>query len=189
MKTKNPLSEKRIVLGVTGSIAAYKACEIVRGLRNHGAEVKVIMTKNAAKFVTPLTFQTISQNDVLMDMFEYTKGWVPEHIGISDWAQALLIAPATANIIGKATAGIADDLLSSAILSAICPVIIAPAMNYRMYESEVVQSNVKILMKRGYHFIGPEEGFLADGHQGRGRMTEPAKIIGYLAELFLPEKK
>mgnify|MGYP000250598365 FL=1 len=184
MKKKNPFSEKRIVVGVTGSIAAYKACEIVRGLRNRGAEVKVIMTQNATRFVTPLTFQTISQNDVLMDMFEYTKGWVPEHIGISDWAQALLIAPATANIIGKATSGIADDLLSSTILSSVCPVIFAPAMNYRMYESEIVQNNVKMLIKRGYHFIGPEEGFLADGHQGRGRMSDPAKIIDFIQDLF-----
>jgi phosphopantothenoylcysteine decarboxylase/phosphopantothenate--cysteine ligase len=185
---KSPLSEKRIVIGVTGSIAAYKACEIVRGLRKQGAEVRVIMTQNAAHFVTPLTFQTLSQNDVLMDMFSYTKGWVPEHIGIADWAQALLVAPATANMIGKAAAGIADDLLSSTILSVVCPIVFAPAMNFRMYEGEVVQTNVRTLTKRGYRFIGPEKGFLADGHEGRGRMSEPEDIIEMLKQLFTAPK-
>jgi len=185
---KSQLSEKRIAVGITGSIAVYKACEIVRSLRTEGAEVRVIMTENAAKFVTPLTFQTLSQNDVLIDMFDCAGEWVPEHIAIADWAQALVVAPATANIIGKAVTGIADDLLSSTILSVVCPIIFAPAMNFRMYEKEVVQNNVKLLMKRGCRFIGPEKGFLADGHEGRGRMSEPGKIIVLLKEIFAEAK-
>jgi phosphopantothenoylcysteine decarboxylase/phosphopantothenate--cysteine ligase len=181
---KSPLCDKHIVIGVTGSIAAYKACEIIRGLRSEGAEVRVIMTANAAKFVTPLSFKTLSQNEVLQDMFDCRKEWVPEHIEIADWADILLIAPATANIIGKAVAGIADDLLSSTIISSACPIVFAPAMNLRMYQNAAVQENVKALKKRGCLFIGPEEGFLADGHKGKGRLSEPGEIVSFVRGHF-----
>ena len=184
MMKNNPLYNKRIILGITGSIAAYKGCEIVRGLKKNGADVRVIMTRNATNLVGPLTFQTLSQHPVLIEMFECSKDWTPKHIELAEWAEAMLIAPATANIIGKAKTGIADDLLSSTILSVTCPVIFGPAMNERMYENTVVQENIEALKQRGYFFVGPDEGFLAEGYEGKGRLAETKEIIDFVSSVI-----
>ena len=171
-------------MGVTASIAAYKGCEIVRGLKKKGADVRVILTRNAGKLIGPLTFQTLSQHSVLTETFERFEDWTPKHIVLAEWAEAMLIAPATANIIGKARAGIADDLLSSTIISVTCPVIFGPAMNERMYNNAVVQENIEALKQRGYFFVGPDEGFLAEGYEGKGRLAETKKIIDFVSKVI-----
>ncbi len=184
MVKKNPLCNKKILLGVTGSIAAYKSCEIVRRLKKRGADVRVIMTRNATKFVGPLTLKTLSQNRVMEEMFGRCEDWAPEHVSAAKWADALLVAPATANIIGKARSGIADDLLSSTVLSVRCPVVFAPAMNERMYENPVLQENIETLKKRGYSFVGPDEGFLAEGYEGKGRLADTKKIVDCISRVM-----
>jgi len=181
---QNPLYSKKILLGVTGSIAAYKSCEIVRRLKKKGAEVRVIMTRNATRFVGPLTLKTLSQNRVMEEMFERREEWAPEHVSAADWADALLVAPATANIIGKARSGIADDLLSSIVLSARCPVVFAPAMNERMYENPILQENIEALKRIGCFFIGPEEGFLAEGYEGKGRLADSEQIVDFISSVL-----
>ena len=148
------LKGKKIVVGITGGIAAYKVAELVRQLCKRGAQVDVVMTKNAQQFVTPLTFQTISGNAVSTDLFS---SYQPDisHISLADKADLLIIAPATANIIAKCAAGIADDLLSSVVLSTVAPVLIAPAMNTKMWENSITQQNVAKLKERGFSFVGP----------------------------------
>jgi len=180
----NPLYRKNILVGVSGSIAAYKSCEIVRQLKKRESDVRVVMTKSACEFVGPLTFQTLSQNRVITDMFGERNEWVPEHIKIADWADALLVAPATANILGKARCGIADDLLSTTILSVKCPIIFAPAMNERMYDNPMVQENIENLKLKGAFFIGPEEGFLAEGYSGKGRLAEVEAIVDFVSSVI-----
>ena len=170
------LKEKKIVVGITGGIAAYKAAELVRQLCKHGAEVDVVMTSNAQQFVTPLTFQTISTHPVHTDLFG---SYQPEiaHIALADKADLLIIAPATANIIAKCAAGIADDLLSSVVLSTAAPVLIAPAMNTKMWENPVTQQNVSKLKERGFILSGPATGELACGYEGQGRLAELDDIL------------
>lgn len=172
---------RKIVLGVTGSIAAYKACELVRLFVKNGDEVHVIMTPNATRFVTPLTFQTLSRNPVAVGMFETPAQWMPGHISLAERADVFLVAPATANILAKMAHGLADDLLSSVALAVRAPVVVAPAMNTFMYESAATQANFATLKARGVTFVEMEEGDLACGVQGRGRMAEPSRIFAALA--------
>ncbi|KUO69827.1 MAG: phosphopantothenoylcysteine decarboxylase [Clostridia bacterium BRH_c25] len=180
------LKGKNIVLGVSGGIAAYKACELVSRLKKLSADVHVIMTDSAAKFVTPLTFQSLSLNQVAVDMFKAPKYWEIEHISMAKLADVLVIAPATANIIGKLAGGIADDMLSTTAMATKAKVIIVPAMNSNMYENPVVQRNIKLLKELGYSFIEPEEGRLACGDVGKGKMADPAVIEGAIIEALSP---
>ena len=167
----------KVVLGVTGSIAAYKACEIVRLLVKRGDDVRVVMTAHAREFVTPLTFQTLSRNPVECDMFASPQGWKPEHVSLADDADLVLVAPATANILAKMAHGIADDLLSATLLATKAPIVVAPAMNSGMWENPATQANVAALASRGVRFIAPGEGELACGTSGRGRMAEPSEVV------------
>lgn len=171
------LSERRIVLGVSGSIAAYKACELVRRLRDAGAEVRVVMTANALRFVGADTLRSLSGHRVSTAMFTSESEPIPEHLSLKQWADLIVIAPATANIIGKAAAGIADDLLSAAILSAFPRVLFAPAMNSAMYRNPVLQENVAKLRRLGCEFVGPEAGLLACGEEGPGRLADTDVIL------------
>ncbi|MDO4793530.1 MAG: bifunctional phosphopantothenoylcysteine decarboxylase/phosphopantothenate--cysteine ligase CoaBC, partial [Filifactor alocis] len=172
--------KKNIIVGVTGGIAAYKTCDIVSRLKKQGFEVDVIMTKHAQEFVSPLTFQTLSQNKVVTDMFSEPTRWDVEHIELAKKAELFLIAPATANIIGKLANGIADDMLSTTVMATRAEVILAPAMNTAMYENPVVQENIEKLKKRGYLFIDPASGLLACGDVGAGKMEEPEIIVEVL---------
>lgn len=167
---------KTVVVGVTGGIAAYKALDVISTLRKNDVEVHVIMTKSATEFVSPLTFQSISQNMVVTDMFEEPKAWEIQHISLAKKADLMLIVPATANIIGKIANGIADDMLSTTIMATKAPVVFAPAMNTNMYSNKIVQENICKLKKYGYDFIEPVLGRLACGDEGIGKLPNP-KII------------
>ncbi len=177
---------KRILLGVSGSIAAYKAVELLRRLRERGAEVRVSMTAHATRFVTPLTFRTLAGQPVLSDEFAEDAASPIGHIDITDGLDAALIAPATANTIAKIAAGIADNALTSAALAMVCPFLIAPAMNDRMYRNPAVQKNIAILRERGIRIVSPAVGALACGAQGEGRLAETDSILRELAALFRP---
>jgi len=170
-------TKKTVILGVTGSIAAYKACEITGFLRKAGLDVNVILTKEAAEFVTPLTFRTLSGNKVAAGMFDIPEEWDPAHISLAKRADLVLIAPASANIIGKLASGVCDDLLTCVVLATKAPVLIAPAMNTNMYEHKIVQANIAKLKSIGYHFIGPVKGRLACGDEGVGHIACPEEII------------
>ncbi len=174
-----------IILGVTGGIAAYKSAELVRLLVKQGHEVRCIMTEHAQRFITPLTLQTLSGNPVYCDMFALQENpqWQVEHIGLARWADCFLIAPATANFIGKVAQGLADDLLSTCVLATAAPVYFAPAMNDQMYANALVQRNMAMLKEAGYHMIEPEEGQLACGTSGKGRMAEPVQIAAVTGRL------
>lgn len=182
------LEGKNVVLGVTGGIAAYKACELTSRLRKAGAQVYVIMTKNACEFVSPLTFETLSNHPVVSDTFQRPATWEVEHIALAKRADVFVIAPATANILAKMAHGIADDMLSTTVLATRAPVLAAPAMNTGMWENAATRENVKILASRGVRFIGPEGGFLACGDSGAGRMSEPADIFAAIAETLNPRR-
>jgi len=172
------LSGKTIVLGVTGGIAAYKAAEITRLLVKEVALVRVIMTKNAQEFITPLTLQTLSGNPVSTETFSLTQESEIGHIRLADTADLVLLAPATANVIAKIAHGLADDLLTTVLLATTAPVLIAPAMNVHMYAHPTVQANIHALTARGgYHFVEPGEGFLACGYEGKGRLADPEDIV------------
>jgi len=168
---------RKILLGVTGSIAAYKAVELVRLFVRNGDEVKVVMTPAATKFVTPLTFQTLSRNPVYVEEFAPVADWKPEHISLADWADLALVAPATANTIAKLRYGLADNLLTSLLLATRAKLAIAPAMNTGMWENAVTQENIETLKRRGVLVIEPDDGELACGVKGKGRMMDPAKIF------------
>lgn len=178
------LSGINIVLGVTGGIAAYKSADLVSRLRKLNANVYVIMTAHATQFVTPLTFQTMSQNYVVTDMFESPKTWDVEHISLAKRADIFVIAPATANVIGKMTYGIADDMLTTTVMATRAPILMAPAMNVNMYENPVVQGNLQTLVRRGVHVITPGSGRLACGDYGSGKMAEPADIVNRICALL-----
>ena len=169
--------ESRLVLGVTGGIACYKAVELVRLLVKDGFTVQVIMTRGAMEFVAPLTFQTLSGRPVATETFNLTQESEIGHIHLADSAKLFLIAPATANVIGKIAAGIADDLLTTVLMATSAPVLIAPAMNLHMYENPILQENIRKLRRMGYHFIEPAEGYLACGYEGKGRLPEPDEIL------------
>jgi phosphopantothenoylcysteine decarboxylase/phosphopantothenate--cysteine ligase len=177
------LQDKNILLGVTGGIAAYKAALIVRLLRKQSANVRVVMTASAQEFITPLTLATLSENEVGLDLFHQRPLHEVRHIHWAEWAQLALIAPATANLLGKAANGLADDLLSNLLLALQCPVILAPAMHHQMWAHPAVQSNLATLRGYGYHIIEPGEGELASGDVGVGRMREPEAIVQFLLEL------
>lgn len=174
------LKDKTIVLGVTGGIAVYKAADLVSKLKKQNANVEVIMTKNAMEFVTPLTFQTLSNNMVHIDMFKEISQYNVEHISLAQKADIILIAPATANIIGKIANGIADNLLGTVVMASKAKIIFAPAMNTAMYYNPIVQENIEKLKRFGYEFINPGKGLLACGDYGEGKMAEPTDIVEYL---------
>lgn len=178
------MKDKNILLGITGGIAAYKAAALTSILTKKGANVQVIMTHSATKFITPLTLQTLSKNRVLIDTFDEDEPKAVSHIDAADNADLVIIAPASANIIGKLAHGIADDMLSTTLLAVKSPIFIAPAMNVNMYESLPVQANMKLLAERGVQFIEPNEGMLACGYVGKGRMAEPEEIVERLEEYF-----
>jgi len=181
------LGNKKILLGITGGIAAYKAAELTRELVRRGATVKVIMTENAAEFITPLTLQTLSGNPVYTDTFSLTGDWQIGHISLVDEADVLVVAPATANIIGKIASGIADDLLSTTVMASVKPVLLCPSMNTNMYRNGIVQENMEKLKRAGCHIMVPEEGQLACGTEGAGRLPDPADIADEIE--FLLTKK
>lgn len=182
------LAGKTICLGVSGGIAAYKACALTSKLTQKGADVHVIMTKHAAEFVTPLTFQALSRNPVYMDTFDEKHPEKIAHIDLADKADIFLLAPATANLIGKLANGIADDMLTTTLLATEAPVYIAPAMNVHMYAHPAVIRNVQQLDDWGYRFIEPEAGYLACGYVGKGRLEEPESIIRILEEQTEPKR-
>ncbi len=169
------LQGRRIVVGVTGGIAAYKACDLVSALRKAGASVRVVMTANAQRFVTPMTFATLAGTPVHHD--QWAERDRIEHIALADFAEVVIVAPATANVIGKYAAGIADDLLTTALLTFTCPVIIAPAMNTRMFCHAAVQENLETLRRRGVHIVEPAEGRLACGDEGAGRLPDTPVLL------------
>lgn len=183
------LKGKTVVVGVCGGIAAYKAVELVSRLKKLGADVHVIMTENAQRFVTPLTLRSISHNPVITDMFEEPKTWDIQHISLAQKADLIIVAPATANIIGKTAGGIADDMLSTTIMASCAPVLFVPAMNFKMYENPIVQSNISKLMDLGYLFLEPEDGLMACGTAGKGRLPEPEAIEAHVMKLFGEKKK
>jgi len=174
--------EKNIIIGVTGSIAAYKAAFLIRLLVKKGAEVKVVMSDHAKEFITPLTLSTLSKNPVLVEFFNPENGSWNNHVDLGSWADAYIIAPATANTIAKMANGIADNLLLTIYLSARCPVLVAPAMDLDMFNHQATQKNLQILSDRGHIIIEPSTGELASGLEGKGRMEEPEAIIRILSE-------
>ena len=182
------LKDKKILLFVTGGIAVYKAASLTSKLVQAGAEVKVVMSESAMKFVTPLTFQSLSRNDVFHDTFDEKIPGKIAHIDLADWADAAVIAPATANVIGKVANGIADDMISTILLAVTAPIFIAPAMNVHMYEHKAVQRNMNRLREDGYTFIEPNEGYLACGYVGKGRLEEPEAIVEVLSAHFDTDK-
>jgi len=183
MKTQ----DKVILLGVTGSIAAYKAAEIASLLRKANHEVHVIMTRSSREFITPLTLATLSRNPVLCDFFEERgEGWKPGHIELADRADLLLIAPASANTIARLAHGLADDGLGAVALATRAPLLIAPAMNGKMWEHPATRENVERLRARGAEFVGPAQGGLACGYEGVGRLSDVAEIVAHAQRILSP---
>ena len=178
------LLNKKILICVTGGIAVYKAVALVSKLSQAGAEVKVMMTASAMEFVTPLSFQVMSRNDVFYDTFDEKDSSVIAHIDLADWADLIIVAPATANVIGKLANGIADNMVTTTLLATTAEVWIAPAMNVDMYKNKSVIRNIEQLHEDGYRFIEPTEGFLACGYVGKGRLEEPEKIVELVKERF-----
>ena len=178
------LHGKSVVIGVTGSIAAYKAVELVRLLKKSEANVKVVMTDSACEFIRPLTFQVVSQNPVVTSMFNEPSHWEVEHVSIADEADIFVVAPATANIIAKLAYGIADDMLTSTVLATKAKKLIVPAMNVNMYENPVTQRNLEILVDMGFEIMDPDEGPLACGYSGKGRFPQPEKIFNKINEML-----
>jgi len=171
------INGKNIVLGVTGGIAAYKACQVLRLLQEQGFSVRVVMTAAAQQFIKPLTFETLSGQEVVTDMFPDFKVVKTRHVSWAEWADAILICPATANIIGKTACGIADDFLSTLLMASRRPLIFAPAMDYEMVQNKIYLNNCKLLKSYGHHFIATQTGHLASGAIGPGRLAEPAVIV------------
>jgi len=171
------LESRQIIVGVTGGIAAYKAAELVSCLRQRGALVTVVMTEAAARFVQPLTFAVLSGQRVITDLFERPEHYEAEHIRLAQKAELAIVAPATANFVGKAAAGLADDALTTTILSLACPIVVAPAMNQRMWANPAVQRNVARLRELGYRIVEPAEGWLACGERGPGRLADLDAIL------------
>jgi len=182
------LTGKTIVLGVTGGIAAYKAASICSGLVQKGADVRVILSKSATQFIQTLTFQALSRNHVVVDTFEEKDPSVIAHIDLADRADLIVVAPATANFLAKAAYGIADDMLTTTLLATQAPVLICPAMNVHMYHHPAVSNNISILKNQGYHFIDSDEGFLACGYTGKGRLAEPEQIIERIESHLTPKQ-
>lgn len=177
-----------VLLGVTGGIACYKSCEIVSRLKKLEAEVDVVMTANATRFVAPLTFETLSNRPCVSDMFNRDREWEVAHISLAKKADVCVIAPATANVIAKLATGVADDMLTTTVLALKCPVIIAPAMNTAMYDNPTTQNNIATLKDKGYIFVDAIEGRLACGDSGRGKMAEPSDIVDVILKTVLPQQ-
>ena len=191
-KAQSPKSAGgNIVLGVTGSIAAYKAADLTSRLAREGADVHVVMTADAMRFIAPLAFKTLSRHPVVTDLYDEEEGWKPTHIRLADEANLLLIAPATANTIAKIALGIADDALScmALALNPHAKILVAPAMNGKMWLHPATQQNVATLKARGVVFIGPEEGMLSCGYEGLGRLWDVEKIAGRALELLMQRSK
>ena len=178
------LTGKKIVVGVTGGIAAYKACDLVSRLKKRGAQVRVVLTEHACQFVQPLTFETLSGNPAYTDSFD--RKYEIGHVALAKWADLLLIAPATANCMAKMACGVADDLLSTTCLAVRCPVLVAPAMNSAMWRNPATQANLALLRSRGVRFVGPEAGHLACGDDDVGRMSEPEQIVEAVDAILNP---
>lgn len=178
------LKGRFVVLGVTGSIAAYKSCEVIRLLKKRGANVQVIMTRSAMEFVKPLTFQVLSQNPVITEMFGEPSRWEVEHVALADKADIVLVAPTTANVMAKVAAGIADDMLTTTLLATRAKVLMVPAMNVHMYQNPITQRNISILRENGILVMEPSEGDLACGYSGKGRFPEPIDIVKKVEELL-----
>ncbi|TWH60314.1 phosphopantothenate-cysteine ligase /phosphopantothenoylcysteine decarboxylase [Desulfitobacterium sp. LBE] len=178
------LRGKKLLIGVTGGIAAYKAADVVSRLRKQGAIVYVAMTKGAAEFIAPLTLRTLSGNPVYVDMFAEPKVWNVEHIALAEAVDAVLVAPATANLLAKMTVGLADDFLSTVLLATQAPIFVAPAMNHHMYHHPTTQENLKRLQERSVRILGPATGFQACGTDGDGRMSEPQELVEALQSFF-----
>ena len=190
MKTKLPtVSGRTILLGVSGSIAAYKACELVREWIRAGAAVHVVMTANAGAFVTPLTFQTLSRNPVTTALFDEVSDWMPGHVALAERGDALVIAPATANVIAKLALGLADDALTSLALAFTGPLVVVPAMNTAMYQHPATREHLATLRRRGAVLVEPEEGELACGAVGRGRFPALARVLDATARAVRRRKR
>lgn len=183
------LAGKHILLGITGSIAAYKAVALTRLLVKAGCEVQVVMTTLAKQFITPLTMATLSKRPILVEFFDPENGAWNSHIKLGEWADCMLVAPATANTLAKMAHGVADNLLLTSYLSARCPVAVAPAMDLDMFAHPSTQENLRLLASRGVKIVDPGSGFLASGLEGKGRMAEPEQIVAFLEELFDEKKK
>jgi len=181
-------SKKTVLVGVCGGIAAYKALDVISRLKKENYDVHVIMTKSSTQFVTPLSFQSLSQNMVINDMFAEPKAWEIQHISLAKKADLVLIVPATANIIGKVACGIADDMLSTTIMATTAPVVFAPAMNTNMYKNPIVQDNIHKLSNLGYKFIAPQSGRLACGDEGEGKLADTELIANYVSSLLYDKK-
>ncbi|MBF0107161.1 MAG: hypothetical protein HQM16_17765 [Deltaproteobacteria bacterium] len=179
---------KKVTLGICGGIAAYKACELTRLLVKKNIDVRVMMTQSAQQFVTPLTLQTLSNNPVVTDMFLLSKDSHIQHVGLADTADIVVIAPATANIIAKAAHGICDNIVSTVINAATAPILFVPGMNVHMYNNPATVENIQKLTNWGRHFIGPDQGDLACGYKGRGRMAEPTAILNAILTLLKLKK-
>lgn len=175
---------RKILVGVTGGIAAYKAAELISRLRKLHAEVRVAMTKSATEFIAPLTLQSLSANPVYVELFDEPKLWNVEHIALAEHIDAVVVAPATANILTKMAIGLADDFLSTVLLATRAPIFVAPAMNHAMYHHPATQVNLALLKERGVYIVGPSTGFQACGTEGDGRMSEPVEIVESLAGFF-----
>lgn len=184
-----PLAGRTIVLGVTGSIAAYKAAELASTLTQRGAQVTAVLTAAARQFITPVTFEHLTHRRCVTDLFDRENPEAIEHVALADRADAVLIAPASANCLGKLAHGIADDALTTLMLVVRCPVVVAPAMNTRMMEHPAVRDNAATLKKRGLIFVEPESGTLACGHFGAGRLAAPEKILAALERALEPAAK
>ena len=178
------IAGKRIVLGVTGSIAAYKAADLISQLIKYGADVQVVMTKGATQFITPMTLQVLSKNPVGVDIWEEGKSSVPGHIEIADSADLFLVAPLSANVLAEFAHGLAPDLLTSIYLATRCPVVLAPAMNGKMYEHAATQANIKTLKARGHVMVDPVEGMLACGYEGNGKLAPVDEIISRVLSIL-----
>ena len=182
------LKDRIIILGVTGSIAAYKAADITSRLTEAGAKVFPVMTVEACKFIQPLTLQVLSRNPVAADLWKEGEGWQPGHIELADQADLLLVAPATAHCIALFAHGLAPDLLSSIHLATLAPVMLAPAMNGKMLEHAATRANVELLRKRGYRFIDPKNGMLACGYEGLGKLADVDVIVQAVKEFFTKQE-
>ena len=180
---------KHILLGVTGGIACYKVLDVASKLRKLGYEINTIMTENACEFVAPLSFETITNNYVVTDTFARPHKWEVEHIALAKKTDLILIAPATANMIGKVAHGIADDMLSTTIMAAKCPVVFAPAMNTAMYENAIVQENIAYLKEKGYLFIEPDKGWLACGDLGTGKLPTPEVLVDHVTRILEDQRE
>lgn len=178
------LKDKNIVIGMTGGIACYKVCELITHLVREGANVEVVMTKNATEFITPLTIETLSKHKVITDMFEKKSHVEVEHISLARKADLIVVVPATANILGKVANGIADDMLSTTIMATPAKVVFAPAMNNEMYNNAIVQDNIAKLKDYGYYFINPIEGNLACGYKAVGKLANKNTIIENIENLL-----